>query len=170
MHCTVLLVGSGGAGYPAGRKQSKSVPGSLWMKVPCWGWLRARPTPRLKEPREQKVPLIRVQHPQNHLWSCWREGEGGVGPPAPEILVWQVWDGANTFASLTKSQVLPRLLALLIDTFLQGNLVTMQDYDKKWGVHMPLKGSAAVYSSSSLRWTECPVGPALSGTRDRAHR
>lgn len=132
--------------------------------------MRARPTPRLKEPREQKVPLIRVQHPQNHLSSCREGGEGAVRPPAPEVLVWQVWDGASTFACPTNSQVVPRLLTLLIDIFLQGSLVTMQDYDRKRGVHVPFMGSATVYSSSSLRGTECPVGPMVSGTRDRAHR
>lgn len=136
MHCTVLLVGQWGCRiHQLGGSSRRVCQGvSEWRSHVEDGWEQGQHQ-GLKSPGSRR-----------YLWSGFsihgitchhagREGEGGVGPPAPEILVWQVWDGANTFACLTNSQVVPRLLALLIDTFLQGSLVTLQDYDRKQGPH-----------------------------------
>lgn len=167
LHC--LLVGQWGCRiHHLGGSSHRACHG-LWMKVPCWGWLRARPTPRLKEPRERKVPLIRVQHPQNHLSSCW-EGEGRAGRASSPRDSGLAGLGCGQYICMSEKLPGGAKTAGTVDRYISAREpVTMQDYDRKRGVHVPLMGSAPVYSSSSLRSTECPVGPTLSGTRDRAH-
>lgn len=80
--------------------------------------LRTAESKALAEANTKGIKSPGSRRPNIHRITCHQAsgGGGGVGPQAPEILIWQVWDEASTSACLTTGPVVVSvLLALLTD-------------------------------------------------------